>query len=193
MKRRIWFLALIVAVVAMAGAILLVFTSVSRAGGPPSSAEQVPVPSAAAISFPGMTRTVFALPSDTPPPLERMAGWPFSPLPRIAKFTQPVPDVALATSFTTFTQPLPIRTLPPFALTPPDGGTPAAAWLLPPLAAVGGLALGSRAGAGEEPPPPPPPPPPPLVPEPSTLVLLATGFLLLTLLGVRRGRMDRES
>ncbi|HSK21277.1 MAG TPA: hypothetical protein VK912_19130 [Longimicrobiales bacterium] len=105
---------------------------------------------------------------DTPPKQPvAAAGWPFQQLPLVAKFgvitprVRPIPPIAFAPV------PIPPR---PFVPQPPVPDVPVrpSPWLLAPLA--GGAFIGGRDG---------PAPPPEVIPEPSTVILLSTGMLLL--------------
>lgn len=105
---------------------------------------------------------------DTPPkPPVAAAGWPFQQLPLVAKFgvitprVRPIPPVA----FTPV--PIPQR---PFVPQVPEVPSRPSPWLLAPLA--GGAFIGGRDG---------PAPPSEVIPEPSTVILLSTGMLLLGL------------
>ncbi len=121
---------------------------------------------------------------DTPPPLQQAPGWPFEALPSVDKFTSTVPAIHLANSLTDYWHEPLLRDVTPFTqLLAMESSGPSAAWALPPLAAAGGLALGSRESSITH--------PPTVVPEPSTILLLATGLLLVALIAARRKRTER--
>lgn len=116
-------------------------------------------------------RAVAPVPIDTPPPLQPAEGWPFQQLPLVAKFGMPVPEVRLVTSYRQrpFRHAL-VRT-PPRQVETDD--TPPL-WILSPLAA--GALLGSADHVTDR----------AVIPEPSTLLLLASGLLLIGLNARRR-------
>jgi hypothetical protein len=116
------------------------------------------------------------MPSDTPPPAQAAAGWPFQQLPLVMKFDLRAPEITTP-QFVMLTAPLrpvlepvpvPVPTLPPSA---PGQLSP---WLLAPLA-VGAGAGGADDVAGT------------VIPEPATVLLFGTGLALIGL-GVRRRR-----
>lgn len=106
---------------------------------------------------------------DTPPKPVAAAGWPFQQLPLVAKFGVITPQVRPIPPIAYVPVPIPPR---PFVPQPPVTSVPGgpSPWLLAPLA--GGAFIGGRDGPG---------PPTEVIPEPSTLILLSTGMLLLGL------------
>lgn len=113
----------------------------------------------------GEGATGISIQIDTPPQPVAAAGWPFQQLPMVMKFgvitpqVRPIPPIAFAPV------PIPQR---PFVPQVPDVPSRPSPWLLAPLA--GGAFIGGRDG---------PAPPSEVIPEPSTVILLSTGMLLL--------------
>lgn len=172
MSRRARLVAAPLAAVALAG--LLIFLWLTRTGsasGPGeapefSITEEVTVPLAQV---------------DTPPPVAQ-AGWPFRELPLVLKMEPLRPRLAM------MPQP-PMRTVgplaPPQRVFPPASpvaSTPSAAGLLAPLAL--GAALGGTVAGGTF--TTPEPPTPQIVPEPATMILMATGLILVWGVASRR-------
>jgi hypothetical protein len=115
---------------------------------------------------------------DTPPSLVAGYGWPFHQLPLVTKFGAPVPPMARVTPVPppVFRQVL-VPAPPSLPGLVPESTPPL--WLLTPLA-VGAFIGGVDDVTGT------------VVPEPSTILLLATGMLMVGIGAARRGR-DRNT
>ncbi len=175
-RKKKWGIAILLSLIALLVA-AVAFMAGARAGGPQlvDQLAMAEAPKEAADT----AEPIASKPVYTPPPLQPAVGWPFEPLPRIAKFTRTLPEVELANTFSDYLHSPEIRSLPVAASAAPVSRSPSVAWVLPPLAAAGGLALGSRESSwgGSS-----------VVPEPGTILLLATGLLILGLIVVRRRR-----
>jgi hypothetical protein len=110
------------------------------------------------------------MPIDTPPPLQPVPGWPFEELPLVAKFALPVPQIALVSARPPLVFEHALRKFPTVAR--PVVADRAPYWLLP-LPAAAFVAGRDRVAVT-------------VVPEPTTLFLLATGLLLLAWMALRR-------
>jgi hypothetical protein len=162
MKRSAMVIALLVILLVTLGAAIFL-----RSGSPTNtpSAGRADLLALEEGAF-GEGATGISIQIDTPPQQPvAAAGWPFQQLPLVAKFgvitprVRPIPPIAYAPV------PIPQR---PFVPQVPDVPSRPSPWLLAPLA--GGVFIGGRDG---------PAPPPEVIPEPSTVILLSTGMLLL--------------
>lgn len=162
MKRKTWGFGLLVAATATGAAVILLGTE--GAAHEPSDASETELFEIVELPVP--------VHIDTIPP-ERT--WPFQELPLITKFAAPLPEVSLVASFPPpiFERAL-VRRLPTPEPEPAvDDDLPL--WMLPLPAAA--FVVGSDQFASTT-----------VIPEPSTLVLLSTGLLLVGWSAVRRRR-----